>query len=135
MNKINKGDTVYILEAFGYKERVKDEPTRPDVNEIGKYAKVVKRDGKGYEIKVIDGGGLYYAKPEHIEKISFYITDKDNKPVFHSDSLKDATAELDRLMTGDGYWFIWGSDDEPWQSGGLEDCREEAERNNGIESF
>ena len=54
-----------------------------------------------------------------MENLKFYIIDIDHNRVFDG-SYKQCAAELDRLMEGSGYWYIYDETDpnEAWQSGG-----------------
>ena len=116
--EINLGDTVKLIAPFGLDGN--NEPVYPDANDIGKYAKVTSIDGKYFNVELFYGAE-YGVTEKEIEKITFYIVNHKGEKVAGNLTLKQANQKLDELMIGNGYWYIYGSDDntEAWVSGGV----------------
>lgn len=117
---IKTGDTVKLIYPFGI--NAQDEAEYPDVCDIGKYGSVTHKKGEHFNVKVFDGGYEYATLENELQKITFYITDHEGEKVADYANYEEANSKLDELMKGEGYWYIYGSDnsDEPWTSGGLE---------------
>jgi len=119
---IKKGDTVKLIAPFGLDEQ--GEAVYPDANDLGKYGKVTGKEGEFFNVKLFDGGAEYGALENELKKITFSIVDHKGKKVAGKfNSSQEANNKLSELMKGDGYWYVYGSDDndEAWISGGLEE--------------
>ena len=116
---IKTGDTVKLVAPFGV--NAQGEAEYPDVYDIGKYGSVTHEEGEYFNVKLFSSGAEYAALENELQKITFYIVDHEGKKVADIASYEKANNNLDELMKGDGYWYIYGSDDndEPWTSGGL----------------
>jgi hypothetical protein len=117
---IKTGDTVKLIAPFGLDEQ--GEAVYPDAKEIGKYGKVTGEEGDFFNVKLFDGGAEYGVIESELEKITFSIVDHKGKKVAGKfNSSEEANNKLSELMEGEGYWYVYGSDDneEPWCSGGL----------------
>ncbi len=117
---IKTGDTVKLVAPFGV--NAQGEAEYPDVYDIGKYGSVTHKEGEYFNVKLLSSGAEYAAHENELQKITFYIVDHEGKKVANDiASYEEANNKLDELMKGDGYWYVYGSDDEnePWTSGGL----------------
>jgi hypothetical protein len=116
---IKTGDTVKLIAPFGL--NAQGEAEYPDVYDIGKYGSVTHKDGEYFNVKLFSSGAEYAALENELQKITFYIVDHKGVKVADVTSYEEANKKLEELMEGDGYWYIYGSDDndEAWTSGGL----------------
>ena len=117
--KIKTGDTVKLIAPFGL--NAQGEAEYPDVYDVGKYGSVTHKEGEYFNVKLFSSGAEYAALENELQKITFYIVDHEGKKVADLASYEEANSKLDELMKGDGYWYVYGSDDndEAWTSGGL----------------
>jgi len=115
--KIKTGDTVKLIAPFGL--NAQGEAEYPDVYDVGKYGSVTHKEGEYFNVKLFSSGAEYAALENELQKI--YIVDHEGKKVADIASYEEANSKLDELMKGDGYWYVYGSDDnkEAWTSGGL----------------
>ena len=116
---IKTGDTVKLITPFGL--NAQGEAEYPDVYDVGKYGSVTHKEGEYFNVKLFSSGAEYAALENELQKITFYIVDHEGKKVADLASYEEANGKLDELMNGDGYWYVYGSDDSngPWTSGGL----------------
>ena len=117
--KIKTGDTVKLIAPFGL--NAQGEAEYPDVYDVGKYGSVTHEEGEYFNVKLFSSGAEYAALENELQKITFCIVDHEGKKVADLASYEEANSKLDELMKGDGYWYVYGSDDndEAWTSGGL----------------